>query len=209
MVRVIGREQPSGGWATVHAPRPRPAAPPRREPQSAAGATEAWSGAEAMARWARRPSVRTISMISRRKVALREALGLAMQSAAPRSRQRTNTSASLDATADETMTLAAGHFRRSCGRAAAPSRSGISTSSTTTSGFTRSIDATASAPLRRTATTHAAAADSHRDRRLRTTTASSTIITRMGRGAGSGAAASVADADMTWCVFGVSRDRFP
>jgi len=68
---------------------------------------------------------------------------------------------------------------KSRGSTAMPSRSGISTSSTTTSGLSRSNSRRASTPLRRLATTsRSRSAAIHRENIARTTTASSTIITR-------------------------------
>src|SRR4051812_15952789 len=72
--------------------------------------------------------------------------------------------------------------RRNCksrGSAVMPSSSGISTSSTTTSGFRRGSSRNASTPLRRLATTSkSGSAAIQRENIPRTTMASSTIITR-------------------------------
>src|ERR1700682_2460040 len=68
----------------------------------------------------------------------------------------------------------------SSGRAESPSSSGMSISSTTMSGLSFSTLSTASRPLRNVPTTSIPdSSESHRDIRPRTTTASSTIMTRM------------------------------
>jgi hypothetical protein len=79
------------------------------------------------------------------------------------------------------MTTRSRFFSSSSGSAEMPSSSGISTSSTTTSGLTRSIWATASRPVRSEAATARSGSSSiQRETRPRTTTASSTIMTRIG-----------------------------
>src|ERR1700733_6971157 len=72
-------------------------------------------------------------------------------------------------------------FANSCGSAAMPSRSGISISSTATSGLTRSTWLTASSPVRsEAATTMSGSASIQRPIRPRMTTESSTTMTRSG-----------------------------
>src|ERR1700730_7200850 len=69
---------------------------------------------------------------------------------------------------------------RRSGRAESPSSSGMSMSSMTTSGLSLRTLSTASQPLRNVPTTSIPdSSESHRDIRPRTTTASSTIMTRM------------------------------
>src|SRR3954454_18261577 len=79
------------------------------------------------------------------------------------------------------MTTRLRFFASSSGSAAMPSRSGISISSTATSGLTRSTWLTASRPVRsEAATTMSASASIQRPIRPRMTTESSTTMTRSG-----------------------------
>src|SRR6478609_5893904 len=80
------------------------------------------------------------------------------------------------------MTTRSRFLASSSGSAAMPSSSGISTSSTTTSGSSRSSWLTASRPVRKVAaSSRSGSASTQRANRPRTTTASSTIMTRMRR----------------------------
>src|SRR5262245_31333428 len=82
------------------------------------------------------------------------------------------------------ITAACGHFSSRIGNAAMPSRSGISTSSTITSGLWRSTWATASRPLCSEATrARSGSLSSHCLMAPRATAASSTTMTRIAPGA--------------------------
>src|SRR5215217_1234894 len=91
------------------------------------------------------------------------------------------------------MTIRSRFFSSSSGSASIPSRSGISMSRSTTSGLCRSTCSTASRPVRNDATIlRSGSASIQRETSPRTTTASSTIITRSASGTGGGAGARVA-----------------
>src|SRR3974377_666736 len=105
-----------------------------------------------------------------------------MQSAAPSESARKLISALRRVSVEAMITTRLRVLASSNGSAAMPSRSGISTSSTTTSGSALPTCSTASRPVRSEATTsRSGSASTQRASRPPTTTASSTIMTRIRR----------------------------
>ena len=132
----------------------------------------------------REPRLRTFSISSRRNstdvVTPRLDSGFGMQSAAPSDIALKLASALWRVSVEAMMTTRSRSFPSSSGSAASPSRSGISISRRMTSGVKRSSWSTASRPVRSEATTlMPGSASSQRATNPRTTTLSSTTITRI------------------------------